>query len=292
LIQDAWNDDTKQFRNFMDYRRNWLEDKGSEDSCARTIWALGATAEEASSAGLRRWAFAMFERTAKSVTSFGSPRAKAFAVLGACHILAVSPEHVLAKRVVDEGAEELMRLLSEARRPDWTWFEMMLGYDNCRLPEALLCASIVTNKREHADCGLETLKWIMSKQVAPSGLFRPVGSDSFGREQQDPLPFDQQPVEAWAAIDAARAAYSMSGDRVWLEHAKRAYAWFFGGNDRGISIADVTTGTCRDGITARGVNENEGAESVLALHFAQSGMRRLDKCVADKVSKERSDIVA
>ena len=37
----AFNGETKRFRNFMDYQRNWLEESGSDDSHGRTLWALG-----------------------------------------------------------------------------------------------------------------------------------------------------------------------------------------------------------------------------------------------------------
>jgi glycosyltransferase involved in cell wall biosynthesis len=44
FVEHGWNPDTQRFRNFMAFDRSWLEDKGSDDSCARTIWALGTTA--------------------------------------------------------------------------------------------------------------------------------------------------------------------------------------------------------------------------------------------------------
>ncbi|MEO8724448.1 MAG: glycosyltransferase family 4 protein, partial [Sphingobium sp.] len=73
FIESAWNNDTQNFRNFMDFRRNWLEDAGSEDSCGRTIWALGATAQEGRSLSLRQWARHLFDCTAPSAKGFGSP---------------------------------------------------------------------------------------------------------------------------------------------------------------------------------------------------------------------------
>ncbi len=83
-----------------------------------------------------------------------------------------------------------------------------------------------------------------------------------------PRPFDQQPVEAWAAIDGASAAFDATGDACWLAHANRAFAWFAGANDRGVAVADPLTGSCHDGINPRGLNLNEGAESVLAYQLA------------------------
>jgi len=82
-------------------------------------------------------------------------------------------------------------------------------------------------------------------------------------------------VEAWAAIDACIAAFDANGDMMWLDDARRAYDWFSGANDRGIAVGDPQTGTCHDGINPRGVNLNEGAESVLAWQLATCGMRRI-----------------
>jgi hypothetical protein len=117
--------------------------------------------------------------------------------------------------------------------------------------------------------GLETLDWILNLQTSTTCHFRPVGSDSFGREFSRPRPFDQQPVEAWAAIDGARAAFDATHYALWLDHADRAFGWFTGGNDRAAPVGDLFTGTCHDGINPRGLNLNEGAESVLAFQLAQ-----------------------
>src|SRR5205823_1794874 len=60
FVQHAWNPDTGRFRNFMGFNRSWLEDRGSEDSHGRTLWALGECARRDSSPSRRRWAAALF----------------------------------------------------------------------------------------------------------------------------------------------------------------------------------------------------------------------------------------
>ena len=273
FVQSSWNEDTREFRNFMDFGRNWLEDAGSQDSCGRTLWALGATVLEGQTVGLKRWARGLFERTAASAIGFDSPRATAFAMLGADYLLSTEPLNEDGTTILSGGADRLLSLYSQVRSADWPWFETMLAYDNCRLPEAMIRAGMRLNRADIMACGIETLRWIMDLQISPAGHFRPVGSDSFGRHREAPRPFDQQPVEIWAAIDACAAAYEMSGDAIWLSHAHLAYGWFAGANDRGIAVGDPLTGTCHDGINARGINLNEGAESVLAFHLATCAMR-------------------
>jgi glycosyltransferase involved in cell wall biosynthesis len=275
FVQSAWNDQTGEFRNFMGFGRNWLEDVGSEDSCGRTIWALGTTAHEGHSVGLRRWARGLFDRTASSALAFGSPRATAFAMLGADYLLKTDNQHEIALRILQQGAERLLSLYAQVRMPDWRWFETSLAYDNCRLPEAMLRAGERLGRVDISECGIDSLRWITKAQIAPAGHFRPTGADSFGRSHEMPRPFDQQPVEIWAAIDAAAAAYDVTAAAIWLTHAQRAYDWFSGGNDRGIAVADPGTGSCHDGINPRGLNLNEGAESVLAYQLSTCALRDL-----------------
>lgn len=275
FVQSAWNEDSGEFRNFMGYARNWLEAAGSEDSCGRAMWALGATANEGRTPSLRHWARGLFDKTAFSARDFGSPRATAFAMLGADYVLATDAEDSAAATILYNGAGLLSARLAATRRADWPWFESVLAYDNCRMPEAMIRAGLRLDRPDYIRLGTETLEWILDLQISPSGCFRPVGSESFGREFSAPRPFDQQPVEAWAAIDGASAAFDATQDPRWLEHAHRAHSWFSGANDRGIPVADPRTGSCHDGINPRGCNGNEGAESVLAYQLARCAITKL-----------------
>ncbi len=274
FVQHAWNPDTRRFRNFMGFGRNWLEDTGSEDSNGRTLWALGATASEAPNARLRRWALGLFEEAGAITEQFESPRALAFAALGADHVLSIDPAHALALAIADHAVSRLSRLLADVQRPDWCWFETRLAYDNCRLPETLIRIGMRSGRNDLVVKGVETLEWIMERQMTPAGRFRPIGSEGFGEDGVS-LPFDQQPVEIWAAIDASAAAYDATRDERWLDCAVKAHGWFFGANDRNIAVADLDLGTCCDGINPRGINLNEGAESTLALHLGDNMFQTL-----------------
>lgn len=267
FIQHGWNDQVAAFRNFMGYDRRWLEETGSEDSNGRTLWALGHAAARAQNAGMRAWAAQMFDRTAPIADDFKSPRAIAFAVLGADECLDRDPGNALARRIVERGGAFLCALWKSARRPGWDWFEAGLAYDNARLAEALIRAGRRLPSLPHEEAGLAALDWLATFQTAAEGHFRPVGSESFGREGEA-LPFDQQPLEAWATVAACGTAFALTGQSIWQDHAEKAFAWFLGQNDRGVVMGDVHNGRCFDGLTPRGVNLNSGAESILAFHLA------------------------
>ena len=275
FVQYAWNPDLRRFRNFMRFDRSWCEDAGSEDSNGRTLWALGVTARDAREAKHRDWATAMFDSTASLAFDLGSPRAQAFAMLGAAAMLEASPGHQLARRILQTFPDQHLALLDSARRPEWGWFEIVLAYDNARLPEALIRAGMALSRDDLVAGGLETLAWIMAKQTAPEGHFRAVGSESFGRAYADPLPFDQQPLEAVATIDACIAAWEATGDGKWVAEAERAYRWFLGANDLDLPLASRDDGGCFDGLMPTGLNRNQGAESILALQMANCAISGL-----------------
>jgi glycosyltransferase involved in cell wall biosynthesis len=284
FVQHAWNGDRGRFRNFMAFDRNWLEDEGSEDSFGRSVWTLGDTVAEGRAQDLRHWALHLFDQVAPHALELDSLRTRAFAILGAEAVLRVHPEHAVARRLVVKSAETLWDALREYRREGWTWFEPMLAYDNARIPEALIrAARLIGNQAMLADA-IAALEWLDRIQtvddplgvdpLAAGKIFRAVGTDSFGRHYSDPLPFDQQPLEAWATVDAAIHAFEATGNRHWQDVAWRAYAWYLGANDLGIPIASPHNGGCFDGLMSDRVNLNQGAESILAFQFACAAMTR------------------
>lgn len=284
FLHHAWNPERSRFRNFMTYDRRWCEDEGSEDSCGRALWALGVTAREAPLSKHREWGLQLFGTAAREMP-LKSPRAMAFAMLGATAVLDIEPGHPEARDLIKRFGHQLLAILDAARRPDWAWFEAMLAYDNARLPEALLAAGRRLQDATFIETGLATLRWIVDQQIAPGGHFRSVGTESFGRPYKRPLPFDQQPLEAHATLEACVAAFEVAPDRHWIDVGRSCYQWFLGHNDLGTPLATRVDGGCYDGLTPVGVNRNQGAESLLALQLSSCAMIRLSK-LAESTAQE------
>jgi Glycosyl transferases group 1/Glycosyltransferase Family 4 len=272
FLQHGWNEDRRRFRNFMSFERLWLEPVGSEDSNGRTLWALGYTAAHSPWVGIRTWAQTLFEHSGRTMGKLDACRARAFSAIGAHALLERFPDHGLALTMMNTAGTCLMANYAAARRDGWDWFEPELAYDNARLSEALLKAGQTLRDRQMIETGLATLEWLVGVQTGPRGSFRPVGSNGFNRPYSFPLAFDQQPLEAAATIDAAAAAFLITGDERWENVARDAFGWFFGDNDGGIPVADVATGGCYDGLMASGINRNQGAESILSLQLAAATM--------------------
>jgi len=290
FVQYAWNPDLRRFRNFMNFDRTWCEDVGSEDSNGRALWALGVTARDAKALKHRDWASALFDATASIALELGSPRARAFAMLGAAAMLDAHPGHTLSREILMRFGEELIELLDGNRRPEWSWFEIVLAYDNARLPEALLRAGMALGRSAFTSVGLETLEWIVGQQTSPEGRFRAVGTESFGREYAAPLQFDQQPLEAQATVEACVAAHEATGERRWVDEAMRAYRWYLGANDLELPLASAQDGGCFDGLMPHGLNRNQGAESILALQLANCAISALSNATGTVATPLRAAV--
>ncbi len=273
FVQHAWNPDIKRFRNFMSFDRRWLEDRGSEDSHGRTLWALGECARVGLVGSRQRWARDLFAASAPTVEGFGSPRAWAFTLLGLDGWCA-SGSAPWADRLRTLLAERLMARLAASETPERAWFEASLSYDNARLCEAMIVTGRATGTAAWTSAGLRALRWLMEQQTAPSGFFRPIGSHGFLDVGQPPRLFDQQPLEATATIAACLAAFDADQDPTWKADAIRAFAWFLGENDLAIPLVDLETGSCRDGLHHDRANENRGGESVLSWLMGLADIRR------------------
>jgi glycosyltransferase involved in cell wall biosynthesis len=283
FIQHAWNPAHKRFRNFMSFDRRWLEDVGSEDSHGRTLWALGECAHSDANESRRQWAASLFVEALAVTEHFSSPRAWAFTLLGLDAYCTALTKNAYARELRHLLADRLMALLSAVETKEWVWFEEGLSYDNARLPQALIVTGTTISAPGYVAAGLRSLRWLMTLQTSKEGIFRPIGSESFGDKRAPPSAFDQQPLEATAAISACLAAWRADGDVRWKEDAARAFSWFLGSNDLSTPLVDVETGSCRDGLHPARANENRGGESVVSYLLSLAEIRQLARMFDNRV---------
>ena len=160
--------------------------------------------------------------------------------------------------------------------PAWHWFEPELSYDNARLPHALLAAGIRLGNADFAARALSTLDWYLG-QVGLGGaavpMLRCVGNRWRTRAAAAADEGDEQPLDAAAVVEALVAAWQATGQPRYARLALAAFGWFHGHNRARVPVYDAATGGCHDGLSACGVNANEGAESTLAYHQALAALR-------------------
>ena len=277
FLQNAFVEATGRFRNFMGFDRRWSECQGSEDSHGRALWALGAVMGRTTQGSLRAWAATLIERAFPAVSSFTSPRAWAFALFGLHEYFRALHGDLLVGRLRDELAGKLVALFQTNSSPDWLWCEDIVAYDNPRLAQALILAGRWTGDDEMKTMGVRALRWLMDHQTTESGCFRPIGSNGFWRRGGDRALFDQQPIEAAAAVSACIEAFHATGDHDWKVRATSAFEWFLGANDLRLPLYDPITGGCRDGLHDNRVNQNMGAESTLSYLLALGEIHALRK---------------
>ena len=277
FLEHAFNADTRRFRNFLSFDRNWLEQVGSEDSHGRAVWSLGVTAEKTKNDSLKAWAVDIFEQSLEITTSFSSPRSWAFTVLGIASYLEVFPCDRLAQRTMRNLADRILDIYTRTKTSDWNWFEESVTYDNARLPQALILAGHHLGNSQYLQAGLSTLRWLQKNQTGHDGCFRPIGSNGFWNKNEEPAWYDQQPLEAAAATSACRSAATAEPEHAdfWLKEANRSQQWFIGRNDLKISLYDKRSGGCYDGLRANRVNRNQGAESTLSFWLALADVKAM-----------------
>ena len=148
----------------------------------------------------------------------------------------------------------------------WGWFEDTITYDNFRLPQALFAAYMITGNVKYKKVANSTLQFITNcnydKQMR---YFDFIGQDGWYVKGQKKAEYDQQPLEAAAAVDAYIFAAQALHKKNYLSRALLAFEWFFGNNRNHRYIYDENTKGVFDGLTTRGVNQNEGAESIVCF---------------------------
>ena len=143
-----------------------------------------------------------------------------------------------------------------------------------------MLTGMATQTPAYVDAGLRSLRWLMTRQTTPTGHFRPVGTAGFGELRQPPRAFDQQPLEASATIAACLTAWRAEGDADGGPSRSRRFAWFLGSNDLSVTLVDLHTGSCRDGLHPDRANENRGGESAVSWLLGLADMRQLARVSA------------
>ncbi len=276
FIRYAWDAPKRRFRNFLTFQRNWKEEGATEDCHGRAVWAFGTCIGRSKNDGFTQMAVELFEQILEPSLSFTSPRAWAFILLGIHEYLQRFSGDRLVRNCLQTFAARLHELYKANRDAEWQWFESSLTYCNAKLPHALIVSGNDLGNEEILKAGMEALKWLTKVQTSPRHHFQPVGTEgTFKRGGTKPL-FDQQPVEAHATVSACLEAYRATKNKAWYDEALRAFQWFLGSNDLGISLYDPVSGGCYDGLHIDRANRNQGAESTLAFLLALTEMTQME----------------
>ena len=254
-------------RNFMSYDRRWLDEPHVGDHVGRSVWALGEILATAWIPALVVPARDLLARQVEALAGEVSPRTAAYAVLGLSRLDADRldpPARQLLERLVEQLADTYERTASA----DWSWFEDELAYDNARLSQALISGAGALGRDDLVHHGLESLRWLGDESGLQEAHLRIAGHRGQRRDEPVHESGDEQPLDVAALVEAELAAYAVTQDPEHGRRAIHAFEWFLGRNRLQKPLYDFATGGCGDGLGSETTNENEGAESTLALHHA------------------------
>lgn len=255
--------DDGNFRNFLSFSRQYLDDIGSEDSFGRTIWALGYLIGDASSNSYREFATEIFQKSFSHFKSLTHLRGMANTIIGIAHYLKV---HQTDDGMVHEMirlTQPLVDAYEKTRADDWEWFEEGMTYDNAILPLALLHSCEITGDERVKEIALKTMGFL-DKLTLSNGYLSPVGNDGWYYRGGTFPTYDQQAIETMAMVLMHFQAYRIFKKPEHIEKMFLSYKWFLGENTLRAPLYDHETKGCCDGLLPTGINRNQGAESTLA----------------------------
>jgi len=262
FIYHCQNEDG-QFKNFMGYDRQFLESVGSEDSFGRGVYAVGYAIENPLNGGFYALAMEIFQRALPHCSQLQSLRAIAFSILGITSYLKKNSSDENMLNLLHQLRAKLCSGFEAHAEEDWQWFEPYMTYCNAILPLALFHSLEYLPDDAVLETAMKSTRFLEETSLS-EGFCRPVGCNNFYQKGGECAIFDQQPVDVLSNVLLFLQAYKVTGEHEFFEKALLCNAWFYGKNELRLSLYDAQTGGCCDGLTATGVNQNQGAESTLA----------------------------
>jgi glycosyltransferase involved in cell wall biosynthesis len=255
--------DDGNFRNFLSFKREYLDEVGSEDSFGRTIWALGYLINNAPNNSYREFAKELFVKSIPHFNKLEHLRGIANTMIGLNYYLKAQPYDEGMIQEMNNLAKPLIDAYKRNKNENWFWFEEKLTYDNGILPLALLSHYEITNNQESLDIALESMEFL-TVLTLDKGYLSPVGNDGWLYRNKEMAIFDQQAIETMAMVLLYFKGYQITHDLKYIKQMYLSYQWFMGENSLRLPLYDHETKGCGDGLQPHGVNRNQGAESTLA----------------------------
>lgn len=256
-----------------------------DDSNGRALWALGYLIglEGVLPETLINDARNTMNAALKNVHKIHSTRAMAFAIKGIFFSRAkriYTPDDII---IVELLANRMVQMYKHESDDKWKWFESYLTYGNSALPEALLCAGIITGNTVYKDIAVESFEFLLSKTFK-GGTLKVISNNGWlhrGKEHVEEVPGGEQPLDVAYTILALQSFYDYYKTENYREKIYSAFSWFLGNNHLHQIVYNPYTGGCYDGIEESGVNLNQGAESAVCYLMARL---TIEKITNNKVS--------
>lgn len=277
------------FRNFLSFSRQYLDEYGSEDAFGRTIWALGYLLRFSPNDAFRQMGKDIFFQSVPHFSQLKTIRGAANTIIGIYHYLKneQNDEHM-----VQEMSQLVQQIISQYKQNStskWKWFEKKMTYDNAIIPLALFSAYEVLGNNEILEIAKESSVFLESKTMTRD-YFMPIGNKGWLKEEDKMPEYDQQSIDVMAMVLLYYQVFQITHEKEYIEKMFKCYLWFLGENSLRLPLFDHETQGCCDGLEQQGVNRNQGAESTLAYwisHIAILAAQEKEYLYAQDTNKNK-----
>lgn len=267
-----------KFHTFLNFQHHWIDLEDITDPYGKAMWGLGYYLYICFDTVFTQSVDLMFRKSLSHIDDITNPRTAAYTILGLYYYYkryeGEKEAADLALEKIKKLADYLCTMYTSYSDASWRWFEPIMTYDNFRLPQALFAAYMITKTERYKTVAKETLDFLLLTNFSNDlNCFDFVGQNGWYEKGKRKVVYDQQPLEAAAAIDALLFAYKATKQKRHVSYALLAFEWFVGRNRNKVSLIDARTGGIYDGLTPRGINQNEGAESLVCFLIAQYNLK-------------------
>lgn len=271
------------FTNFRSVTGEWLPQgtAESEDMYARIIRALSEVLHSPDFSEYHAESSVMIEPLIKRASERHMPRFCA--------------EYLIATKDMSDthawAAQIILELWKKNSSPDWPWFEKRMTYANALLPHGLLSV-LESGPDTEVETILHASAEFLINTTIKDGMFIPIGNNGWYSRGGKPSQYDQQAIEASTMLDFLIDYNQKYPSLVPYANVVAPYLWFFGNNTNSVVMADEKNGSCYDGLSTKGPNQNRGAESMLAYQWAEIRMREVSPQIQQFAEEQKRKIPA
>lgn len=278
-----------RFLNYVDEHRKFTtqnDEVNLEDSNGRTIWALGHLLAIRTLIPREMAARAEFvlNKAEDQLQFMHSSRAMAFVIKG-LYYRNCEQKNEQQVKLIRELANRLVQMYRHESGEHWKWFESYFTYGNSILPEAMLCAWLMTGDEVYHDIALISFDFLL-KQIFTKDGFHVISNKGW-RQKDKPLTGaigGEQPIDVAYTILALNKFLKVTKNQQYQQYMQEAFNWFLGENHLHQILYNPCTGGCYDGLEEAEVNLNQGAESTVSYLMARMTM--------EKMLSEQSEMVS
>jgi hypothetical protein len=168
--------------------------------------------------------------------------------------------------LIRQLANRLVQMYRHEANSEWQWFETYLTYANSVLPEAMLCAWLITGDSTYKYISKISFDFLLSKTFGQNRI-KVISNKNWLHKGEDSVQATnggEQPIDVAYTVLALSKFYEEFRDEEYLQKMKISFNWFLGANDLNQVIYNPCTGGCYDGLEENYVNLNQGAESTIS----------------------------